>query len=237
MPEQEGQQMSLNSELQALNSPQLRKVIQHLCSEDAPSTSQLEKTTLTTTLEFITALKQRAPKEQTRPIEQTPSPASSTLNPPPSKPQAAESPRSTHSHGSGSSNSRRTRDFDPRALQDLFGLNGLQPLQRCGRCRSWFTESHNTQIACTFHPGRVHFQDADQLAYVPTIASCDARYVPSAFRWTCCGDVVGTSSGCANDRHDAHYHGRGGIHHPEQGRRALSARWQIRGEHLRTWYQ
>ncbi|KAI0475311.1 hypothetical protein GGR56DRAFT_645483 [Xylariaceae sp. FL0804] len=37
--------------------------------------------------------------------------------------------------------------------QQSLGHQDLQPLKRCVRCRYWFTESHNSEIACAYHPG------------------------------------------------------------------------------------
>ncbi|KAI1265456.1 hypothetical protein F5Y18DRAFT_52712 [Xylariaceae sp. FL1019] len=45
------------------------------------------------------------------------------------------------------------RDRDPRELQRRFGLEHCKPLEECARCGNWFTESHNSELACMWHPG------------------------------------------------------------------------------------
>ncbi|KAI8625958.1 hypothetical protein F5Y19DRAFT_488684 [Xylariaceae sp. FL1651] len=95
----------------------------------------------------------------------------------------------------------KTRESNPRVLQEQLGLQAMAPLQNCGNCGNWFTESHNTKLACTWHPGRVHFEDAEYIAYVPTPVHWEQRYLPNRFRWNCCGEVVGTTSGCVSYKH------------------------------------
>ncbi|KAI1499935.1 hypothetical protein F5X99DRAFT_430129 [Biscogniauxia marginata] len=193
---------SLESELQGLSLAQLREVVQQLCTRDPPPGCDNDqkdhghdKDTKRATLDLIKEVKSRLPEdgeekedqEQERPTP-TVSPDSTTLVASPS----SSTNESTESRSTGGSRSgaRRTNNLTPEDVQNLFGMEGLEPIQRCGRCRSWFTESHNSDIACTWHPKRVLFRDADHLAFVPTFASWEHRYVPASFRWACCGDQI-----------------------------------------------
>ncbi len=98
---------------------------------------------------------------------------------------------------------------------------------------------------CLLRPaGDVFFRDAVASAYVPTMVDWDRRYAAPAFRWTCCEEVVGRSSGCqhrmhvravppADPRRASGYHGRGGGGGRGgygYGRRPPSSHMPFRGE-------
>ncbi|KAI0152750.1 hypothetical protein GGR57DRAFT_170499 [Xylariaceae sp. FL1272] len=88
------------------------------------------------------------------------------------------------------------RDRNPRELQRRFGLEHCKALEKCARCGNWFTESHNSELACTWHPDPAKFRNHDFMAFVP----------PSGIwtqRWSCCNEKIGMTSGCVSNRHVA----------------------------------
>ncbi|KAI1073817.1 hypothetical protein F5B20DRAFT_586922 [Whalleya microplaca] len=206
-------QDDLDANLHGLSRAELREVVQHLCGENENTKPPKE-----TVLDFVQEIKSR-PQREARSSESSSTPASITLVDPAISPPAVEPPPRP----------RQSRHPNIRALQDQFAVRGLAPLQMCGRCMCWFTESHNTRIACSFHPGRVYFQDADYLAYVPTFGVWDRRYVPSSFRWTCCSEQVGLSAGCAYQPH-VPGNAQRQAEPPASGRRRHLPSYQIRTE-------
>ncbi|KAI1490208.1 hypothetical protein F5X96DRAFT_637359 [Biscogniauxia mediterranea] len=215
-------QNTFDSELQSLSSEQLREVIQQMCTYNTrPDNGSVDmkdrdgpKDTKSVAIELIKTIKNGRPepiKGREDAAQENPSstvtPTSTTL--------VTEAPLSQNEESGSSSsvkqtstpmNSRphqfKTHDLTAEQVQNLVGMKDLEPVQRCGRCRNWYTESHNSDIACTYHRSRVHFREAELVAFVPTYAAWEHRYVPSSFRWACCGDQVGVSAGCVSTRHD-----------------------------------
>ncbi|RYP46572.1 hypothetical protein DL768_007254 [Monosporascus sp. mg162] len=95
---------------------------------------------------------------------------------------------------------------------------------RCGRCGCRYFPAANNSLACYHHPGAVFFRHASQRGYIPSLDIVDRPYEPQAFVWTCCGAVVGWSSGCVYRRHVPV-----GAQGPT-GRRGVSPRMNFRGE-------
>ncbi|RYP09087.1 hypothetical protein DL765_008567 [Monosporascus sp. GIB2] len=98
---------------------------------------------------------------------------------------------------------------------------------RCGGCSCLYFPAANNSLACYSHPGTVFFRHASSLGYIPSLDLVDHPYAPSAFVWTCCGAVVGQSSGCTYRRHVPAGLGTG-VGGAERG--SVSPRMSFRGE-------
>ncbi|RYO92951.1 hypothetical protein DL766_010417 [Monosporascus sp. MC13-8B] len=98
---------------------------------------------------------------------------------------------------------------------------------RCCRCSCLYFPAANNSLACYHHPGMVFFRHASSLGYIPSLDLVDHPYAPSAFVWTCCGTVVGRSSGCVYQRHVPAGWGAGV---GGAGRGSVSPRMDFRGE-------
>ncbi|KAI5918131.1 hypothetical protein F4810DRAFT_715761 [Camillea tinctor] len=210
-----------DSELQSLSIDELRALVQQMRTSDTnPNTTDVNDGNQNGDghTDKVETKTQEAPKgvnhcqsgggkgkevarEDTLPSTMMPS--SSTL---------VASPHSTENNGSSSLRStgqlprphlNRTDNLTAAEAQRVLGMRDVESVQRCGRCYQWYTESHNSSLACAFHPGRVHFREAETIAYIPTYPGWEHRYVPSSFRWQCCGHQVGVSAGCVNTRHNA----------------------------------
>ncbi|KAI0601089.1 hypothetical protein F4775DRAFT_607213 [Biscogniauxia sp. FL1348] len=253
------QQDNFDSELRSLNLGQLREVIQQMCTSDTqPDNSEKgkengggrSKDNKSAALELIKSVKHRKSKGGKARLDVTQENSSSSVTPasttlvasptlPPlsqnEEPEASSSTEQASAPQMKRNKHRQTNLLTAEQVQNLVGMGDLEPIQRCGRCRNWFTESHNSDIACAYHHSRVQFREAELIAYVPTYAAWEHRYVPSSFRWACCGDQVGVSAGCVSTRHDAGAAPHWNCQSPPGSYDNISSRWQVRGESARAW--